>query len=248
MKAHELIAALHPDSQDYADCVVATKFDLGEIEDAHNMATLGRGDFFELPSEICLFQIVKEPDIYMLLARDLGDFVRWVVFTKIAQSGGHWQGITQEVDISKSGGVTVRSTDTGEVVDLDFGHDHFGLLPHRAWALAQTLRVSQAVEVFSCCNVQLAEHQPPRFINQKRINKGRVPFYAYKTLRITLDEDEKGGGQRGTGAHSSPRLHLRRGHIRRLSDGRRVWVRAHLVGDKSHGMIHKDYDVRQAGT
>lgn len=39
------------------------------------------------------------------------------------------------------------------------------------------------------------------------------------------------------------RLHECRGHWRRLKGGRRVWVRAHYRGDKSIGVVRKDYEV-----
>lgn len=42
------------------------------------------------------------------------------------------------------------------------------------------------------------------------------------------------------GGHASPRLHWRRGHIRRLGD-RTTWVRASLVGKSENGVIVHDY-------
>ena len=49
----------------------------------------------------------------------------------------------------------------------------------------------------------------------------------------------------GGGTHASPRVHLRRGHIRKIADGRTVWVQACVVGSK-HGMVLKDYKLRSA--
>jgi Protein of unknown function (DUF2786) len=43
------------------------------------------------------------------------------------------------------------------------------------------------------------------------------------------------------GTHASPRLHWRRGHIRRLPSGECTQVRPCLVGHKSLGQIEKDY-------
>jgi hypothetical protein len=45
------------------------------------------------------------------------------------------------------------------------------------------------------------------------------------------------------GTHATPRWHIRRGHWRRLADGRRVFVRECEVGDKSRGGVVKDYEV-----
>lgn len=45
------------------------------------------------------------------------------------------------------------------------------------------------------------------------------------------------------GSHASPRWHVRRGHWRRLGDGRRVFVRACEVGNPERGGVIKDYIV-----
>lgn len=45
------------------------------------------------------------------------------------------------------------------------------------------------------------------------------------------------------GSHASPRWHLRRGHWRRLADGRRVFVRECEVGEIARGGVIKDYHV-----
>ena len=47
------------------------------------------------------------------------------------------------------------------------------------------------------------------------------------------------------GTHASPRLHDRRGHSRRLPDGRIVWVRPCKVGDASRGVVFHDYQVKE---
>lgn len=44
-----------------------------------------------------------------------------------------------------------------------------------------------------------------------------------------------------TGTHASPRLHWRRGHIRRLAPERTTWVRPTLVGYEDRGTIIHDY-------
>jgi hypothetical protein len=45
------------------------------------------------------------------------------------------------------------------------------------------------------------------------------------------------------GTHASPRWHIRRGHWRTLSNGRRVFVRVCEIGDPSKGAVFKDYRV-----
>jgi hypothetical protein len=50
------------------------------------------------------------------------------------------------------------------------------------------------------------------------------------------------------GTHASPRWHIRRGHWRRLSGGRRIFVSQCQVGDPARGGVVKDYIVKGAST
>jgi hypothetical protein len=65
-----------------------------------------------------------------------------------------------------------------------------------------------------------------QLINAEHVRKGkpRIPAVTHIDFRRYLEADETTPGH-----HASPVPHLRRGHIRRLQDGRRVWVRDCLV-------------------
>jgi len=45
------------------------------------------------------------------------------------------------------------------------------------------------------------------------------------------------------GPRMAPRLHLRRGHLRRLPSGQKTWVRPCWVGHASQGVVSKEYEV-----
>jgi len=45
------------------------------------------------------------------------------------------------------------------------------------------------------------------------------------------------------GVHGGVRSHLRRGHIRRFSNGKKTWVRAAYIKGSKEGFVKKDYDV-----
>jgi hypothetical protein len=80
---------------------------------------------------------------------------------------------------------------------------------------------------------------PPEKLNRARVRRGKSPLHVYRVLSISgqsANSDDRGG------THASPRIHLRRGHIRRLPIGP-VWVNACVVGDKSRGIVTKDYAV-----
>lgn len=76
------------------------------------------------------------------------------------------------------------------------------------------------------------------FTNRRKIAAGKVPSYDWHTVVIEAVEpkaEPKGG------THASPRLHDRRGHLRRLRSGKNVWVKSCKVGDASKGAVFKDY-------
>jgi hypothetical protein len=78
------------------------------------------------------------------------------------------------------------------------------------------------------------------FTNRRKIAQGKTPSYDWTTVVVTATPpraEPKGG------THASPRLHDRRGHIRRLRSGKNVWVKAHKVGDATLGTIFHDYQI-----
>jgi hypothetical protein len=102
-------------------------------------------------------------------------------------------------------------------------------------------------EALSCSNVkhEVIQTFHPN-INQRRIRDGKTPFYETRTLWIDVPGGSKDSGDHQGGTHRSPRQHLRRGHIRVLQSGKKVWVNAAVVGAKENGIIKKDYAIKEA--
>ncbi len=98
--------------------------------------------------------------------------------------------------------------------------------------------------VMACSNIETRDVQPeqPAFAAKLRKERGLPPLHSYKILTIRPDELKTKSESQG-GTHASPRVHLRRGHIRKLPDGRTVWVQSCTVGDKTRGIVEKDYRV-----
>lgn len=102
-------------------------------------------------------------------------------------------------------------------------------------------------EAMSCSNVctDIVQSQNKK-INDKRIKNGKLPIYETKVLAIEVP------GKRGVYAFGatedrrSPRQHLRRGHVRVIGDGRRIWVNSCVVGSKETGVVEKSYRVSKA--
>lgn len=101
------------------------------------------------------------------------------------------------------------------------------------------------LNALACSNVH-TERQAPSKVRAAMLKKGALPFDSYHILTVDVP---RGPSKllSGSGAiehHRSPREHLRRGHIRRLADGKRIWVNACLVSAGNGGKVSKDYAVR----
>jgi hypothetical protein len=106
--------------------------------------------------------------------------------------------------------------------------------------------VIQACSVINCANVTTAEISVPASLNKKRQEKGKQPFFSYKVLQLS-DERRESGKSGAGGSHASPRMHLRRGHLRRLNT-KVVWVRPSMVNVGTNtGAVLKDYAVKSKG-
>lgn len=91
-------------------------------------------------------------------------------------------------------------------------------------------------------NVGKQRIEPPAKLNKKRFSSGRVPFFESWVLDLTKRPvGARADSELEPGLRESPRLHLRRGHIRRLGADRIAYVRATSVGSLHQGEISKTY-------
>jgi hypothetical protein len=106
----------------------------------------------------------------------------------------------------------------------------------------ETMILIQACSVINCANVGTATVEPSSALNKKRLASGKQPFFIYKVLQLT-GEGRTAAASTGSSTHASPRMHLRRGHLRRLPT-QTVWVRHAMVNASSpRGVVSKDYSV-----
>jgi hypothetical protein len=105
--------------------------------------------------------------------------------------------------------------------------------------------------VLNCSNVTSFISQAPHKLNKKRATNGKTPFFDYHILELSpmTPKALTGTSSGAAGERSSPRAHLRRGHIRRLKrdDGsiKMIWINAMVVGDATRGVTVKDYSIQR---
>jgi hypothetical protein len=93
------------------------------------------------------------------------------------------------------------------------------------------------LQVLNCVNVRTEEVPAPAALNKKRAKSGKPPIYSYKTLVLRPNAAKRVDGG---GTHDSPRIHLRRGHIKHRKTGN-FWWQPCVVGDRAKGVVMKDY-------
>jgi hypothetical protein len=137
---------------------------------------------------------------------------------------------------------SVRHFDIGGMAKHIY-KDHWRISAYTGMSSAITA-VFSLIEALSCSNVS-SEALPVRKANKGALKRGALPFDEYRVL--TLKPSQHGASSvdgdipfaPGTGR--SPREHLRRGHIRRLPSGKKIWVNAHVVNAGVQGKLHKTY-------
>lgn len=105
------------------------------------------------------------------------------------------------------------------------------------------------LEAVNCANIATRVHQEAArpSLAAKRQKAGKRPIYETKVLTIDLGFRVSADAPIGTGVagdRARPREHLRRGHVRRLSDERRIWIPAMVVNPGVAGRVEKQYRVR----
>lgn len=112
---------------------------------------------------------------------------------------------------------------------------------------SQTVLVTLAYPVqaflsaLHCSNVARREELPNPKLQKARARRGKAPLFSTWTLELSFNDSSRSGIASSGGTHASPRLHLRRGHPREYAPEKWTWVQPHVVGNKSMGMVHKDY-------
>lgn len=97
----------------------------------------------------------------------------------------------------------------------------------------------QACAALACTNVTTDVIRPNR---EARAARPASTLFDYHVLMIRAGAGHQTSEDKG-GTHASPRTHLRRGHIRRLAWGPRVWVNSCVVNPSAIGTVNKDYRV-----
>lgn len=104
----------------------------------------------------------------------------------------------------------------------------------------ETRVAAQTCAALACTNVTTDVIRPNR---EARAARPASTLFDYHVLMIRPGAEHATSEDHG-GTHASPRTHLRRGHIRRLAWGPRIWVNSCVVNPSAIGTVNKDYRVK----
>lgn len=85
--------------------------------------------------------------------------------------------------------------------------------------------------ILNAKGVELKTHSAPIKLNEKRQKRGLLPINDINEIVIKVGAKTYSADGSEKGSHASPRMHWRRGHVRRLPSGEITNVRPCLVGD-----------------
>lgn len=206
------------------------------IEFTHTMAGDGHGEPWSRC--VCIASDMREPGIFqdVVRARFLTDDCSGdgVVITSV-----YFHSVMR-VWVPNNYAMLVKSTKCAYAIPLsekapnDFNRCALDLQ-------IELQSVVMLMTALACSNVSAVSVEPSAALNKKRARSGKSPIRVHHVLVIGGDKSARKDS--AAGSHASPRVHLRRGHIRRL-ESKNVWVNACVVGDKSRGVVTKDYRVK----
>lgn len=183
----------------------------------------------------------------------------WTVFPAACSSSFKEQDATNReefsLEIDGIGAIKIDADDlkaASDLTGLAFHADDEGLLASASRGTGKSddgavyisldhILLTASVGILASDGIITVERKEPKFINKQRIKKGRHPLFGFKNVMIDLSAIKMPGVKGDGQSHASPRLHWRRGHIRRLTSGNLVTVRPCLVGKIDNGVIEHNY-------
>lgn len=115
-------------------------------------------------------------------------------------------------------------------------------------ALHQHEMLNRFLTFLSCINIRVIDCIPSAKEQRSRKAAGLRPLVQFKTLQLKSKMTSGGGGDKGLWTN---RVHLCRGHFSTYTEDAplfgkyvgRYWIPPHVRGDRSSGIVQKDYVV-----
>jgi hypothetical protein len=111
---------------------------------------------------------------------------------------------------------------------IDFWLSHGSVLSHEEsmQVAAASLVGWTTLAMMNCKNIARTEHKAPEAFQKARVKGGKKPLVSYHTVRVDLDKTPGAIAAEGLpGDGSTPRRHMKRGHIKDYRGGKGLFGR-----------------------
>jgi len=224
----------------------STKWHIGSADELPN---IGRDTIDSMPlrtpCSLALFELDIDVFFDGVVFFNGTDTVKRTVFILCEDNGDGFVSLLFFRSTSESfefeGGGRIQRSEAGNVFNV---YSNWPRAIERAEETRKLAAVFEsALVLLHCTNVRSVDNTPPKGLNKKRQKTGKPPLFTYKTLHILAGERGPSHDPRADAAEAkrSPRLHFRRGHVRRIGDGRITWVQQCMVGNRRLGVVEKAY-------
>lgn len=208
-------------------------FEIGDIDHLCGVKCIPK--LSKLPLKSCWFEFNVDRDIYGVLLKDTDHpktrQAGFLFFRHHRQWMLHdtWSGASLDSEKENGDDVTVGMFGRSILIEADT-------------AIVCRQVISAFLSALHCNNVHRKLNVPSTKLQVARHSRGKKPLFSYWTLNLDIHGTNNGCAETAVnGNGTKKRLHIRRGHPREYAPGKWTWVREHLAGNKSLGMIHKDY-------
>lgn len=112
--------------------------------------------------------------------------------------------------------------------------------------------LNAALLLLNCKNIETEDNLPPPKLNKKRLKNGKQELFIYKTLTLKLPATRQTSRSDADGTDKKTKIHLCRGHFKVFSEEAPLfgkytglyWWDPHVRGDKTEGLLVKDYTIK----
>lgn len=219
----------------------SVKWHVGSVDDLPNPTDIEI--FKTIPMRLPQRSVLVEGDVSVLMAD--GRIATGVLFGLLRDTNENSIDcffFLKVVDFSFCGGCRLTFTEDGTPAIGRFG-DGSRKIDSVDKLTTNVNVIRRFLLALNCTNVRGVDNSPPAALNRKRQKAGKLPLFTYKTLHVLAGYRSASHDPRADDAEAkrSPRLHFRRGHVRRIGDGRITWVQQCMVGNRRLGVVEKAY-------
>jgi len=223
----------------------AQKFYIGDIDLLPKLPDQQDISFSRAPYPICAFEMFTAWDDkhsrIVVICFDTTERIEFEVFATMPKE---WMCIAHIALDRQDGQITNRFTH--DAVDIAKQIEGGALREEALLSFARgVLRsLEKFLRVLNCSNVATEIVEPSKPLNAKRARTGKPLICSYHILVLKKNQKRSLHCPAVGDYKNSPRIHLRRGHIKRRKTGT-FWWDPHVVGDRTRGIVVKDYDASQ---